>query len=62
MANLLLLSYNNYFNRLYRKENSAGNYVQNSAMYVALGDINFNPGDGVTTSLVVGKGQGAFLN
>lgn len=62
MSRIALLSYNNYYNRIYKKESSLGDYIVHSSNYIVLDNINFNPGDGVSTSLVLGKGTGAFLN
>lgn len=62
MSRIALLSYNNYYNRIYKKESSLSDYIGVSDNYIVLNNINFNPGDGVTTSLVLGKGTGAFLN
>lgn len=54
--NVLLLHYNNYFNRLVKKEDSVADYKTADAAYKDCTDINFVPGDGVTTSLVLGFG------
>ena len=54
--NVLLLHYNNYFNRLVKKEDSVADYKTADATYKDCADINFVPGDGVTTSLVLGFG------
>lgn len=62
MSRIALLSYNNYYNRIYKKESSLGDYIVHSSNYIVLDNINFNPSDGVSTSLVLGKGTGAFLN
>ena len=57
-TDIILLHYNNYFNRTVKKE---GNYVED---YLSLDidnqifqNINFVPGDGVLTSLVLGTGR-----
>ena len=60
--NILLLSYNNYYNRIYRKHNTILEYVAASSAYIVLTDYNFDPADGVITTAVFGKGTGAFLN
>lgn len=63
MSRIALLSYNNYYNRIYKKEASLGDYITNSRNYIVLDNINFNPADGVSTSLILGKGTGlGFLN
>ncbi|MBO7735397.1 MAG: hypothetical protein J6S67_22725 [Methanobrevibacter sp.] len=62
MANIVFLSWNNYLNRAYRKEDTVSSYISKVSNYIVQSDINFNPGDGVNTTLVVGKGSGAFLD
>ena len=59
---LFLKGYNNYFNRIVKREDSIANYkaavLDGSILnYIELENINFNPNDGVTTELVVGKGD-----
>ena len=54
MANVTLLHYNNYFNRIVKKEASYADYLTASPNYNKTTDINFVPGDGVSTSLVLG--------
>ena len=58
---LLLLHYNNYFNRIIKKENTYADYIAADPDYKVAININFNPGDGITTSLVLGCGQTDFL-
>ena len=58
---LLLLHYNNYFNRIIKKENTIAAYKAADAYYKEALNINFNPGDGVNTSLVLGLGQNGSL-
>ena len=58
---LLLLHYNNYFNRIIKKENTIAAYKAADAAYKEASNINFNPGDGVNTSLVLGLGQNGSL-
>ena len=58
---LLLLHYNNYFNRIIKKENTIAAYKAADADYKEALNINFNPGDGVNTSLVLGLGQNGSL-
>lgn len=63
MINVLLCSYNNYYNRIVKKLDTVDGYrAATTPSFTDLENINFNPGDGVTTDLVVGKGVGAFLN
>ena len=58
---LLLLHYNNYFNRIIKKENTIADYKAADADYKEVSNINFNPGDGVNTGLVLGLGQNGSL-
>ena len=58
---LLLLHYNNYFNRIIKKEDTVAAYMNADAHYRVASNINFNPGDGVNTSLVLGLGQNGTL-
>ena len=58
---LLLLHYNNYFNRIIKKEETIAAYKAADAHYKEASNINFNPGDGVLTSLVLGLGQNGSL-
>ena len=58
---LLLLHYNNYFNRIIKKENTIAAYKSADAAYEEASDINFNPGDGLNASLVLGLGQTGLL-
>lgn len=63
MINVLLCSYNNYYNRIVKKLDTVNAYrTATVPLFIDLENVNFNPGDGVTTDLVVGKGVGAFLN
>lgn len=52
---LLLRGFNNYFNRTVKKYSTLADYMSNSAAYLALTSINFNPNDGVATELVIGS-------
>ena len=54
---LLLLHYNNYFNRIIKKKDTIADYKAADADYKEVSNINFNPGDGINTSLVLGLGQ-----
>lgn len=56
-TNVLLLHYNNYFNRTIKKLNTVSAYTTADSNNVVCTDINFIPGDGIITSLVLGKGQ-----
>ena len=58
---LLLLHYNNYFNRIIKKENTIAAYKSADAAYEEASNINFNPGDGLNASLVLGLGQTGLL-
>ena len=54
MTILLLKGYNNYFNRIVKKESTITDYKTASTSYLEYGNVNFVPNDGVVTSLVVG--------
>ena len=59
---LLLKGYNNRFNRILKKEDTIANYKAavvsgNDLNYLELTSINFNPNDGIATSLTIGKGD-----
>ena len=54
---LLLLHYNNYFNRIIKKKDTVADYKATDTNYKEVANINFNPGDGVATSIVLGLGQ-----
>ena len=64
LVNIYLLQYNNYFNRHVRRPNA---YINRSVSYVSsssgvgavniINGVNFNPADGVTATLVLGKGE-----
>lgn len=54
MANVTLLHYNNYFNRIVKKESSYSDYRSADISSQVLTNINFVPGDGITTSLIIG--------
>ena len=62
MANsILLLHYNNYFNRIIKKLDTIADYREADSHSVTCDNINFNPGDGVNTGLVLGLGQNGSL-
>ena len=54
---LLLLHYNNYFNRIIKKKDTIADYKTVDDDYKEVSNINFNPGDGINTSIVLGLGQ-----
>ena len=54
---LLLLHYNNYFNRIIKKKDTIADYKAADEDYKEVSNINLNPGDGVSTSIVLGLGQ-----
>ena len=58
---LLLLHYNNYFNRIIKKKDTVADYKAADTNYKEVANINFNPGDGVNTSIVLGLGQNGTL-
>ena len=51
MNNIALLSFNNYFNRKYKKYANLSEYEP--YILETKTNMNFNPNDGITTSLVV---------
>ncbi len=57
---LVLQKYNNYFNRIIKKLSTVADYRNADGVnYTDVLNINFNPADGVTTELILGKGLGA---
>ena len=58
---LLLLHYNNYFNRIIKKKDTVADYKAADTNYKEVANINFNPGDGVATSIVLGLGQNGSI-
>ena len=58
---LLLLHYNNYFNRIIKKEATVAAYMNADSNYRVASNANFNPGDGVNTSIVLGCGANGSL-
>ena len=58
---LLLLHYNNYFNRIIKKKDTVADYKAADTNYKEVANINFNPGDGVNTSIVLGLGQNGTI-
>ena len=63
---LLLKGYNNYFNRIVKKEDSTANYrtavLAVGGSFQDIASVDFNPNDGVVTELIVGKGTSYFSN
>lgn len=56
-TSILLLHYNNYFNRIIKKLDKISDYREADSNSVTCDNINFVPGDGVLTSLVLGNGN-----
>lgn len=65
-TNVLVLHYNNYFNRIIKKLSTVADYraadteiVDHEIVhhYTVIPNVNFNPSDGVKTELILGKGQ-----
>lgn len=54
MANITLLHYNNYFNRTIKKLDTLAEYIAADSGYNKTTGVNFVPGDGVLTSIVLG--------
>lgn len=54
MTILLLKGYNNYFNRIVKSEVDVSAYKSASNSYLEYTTVNFDPNDGIATSLVVG--------
>ena len=54
MTILLLKGYNNYFNRIVKKEVDVSTYKTKSTSYLEYPNVNFDPQDGIMTSLIVG--------
>lgn len=52
---LLLKGFNNYFNRIVKKYSTLADYKSNSSSFLEFSSINFNPNDGVATSLIIGN-------
>jgi hypothetical protein len=56
-TNVLLLHYNNYFNRLVKKLNTVTEYKAADSNYSICNGVNFVPGDGAFTTLTLGYGN-----
>lgn len=60
---VFLATYNNYYNRILKVESTLGDYITAvGGQYILLQNNNFNPADGVTTTVTLGTGRGQFLN
>ena len=61
--NFLIGTYNNYFNRTIKQAGELSDYVtamtaaSDSPLPVQVTNMNFNPNDGITTKLILGKGS-----
>lgn len=61
--NFLIGTYNNYFNRTVKEAGELDDYIDameelsESPLPVQITNMNFNPNDGITTKLVLGKGS-----
>lgn len=53
---LLLLQFNNYYNRQIKVYDTMAEYMEAATSYSQESDINFNPGNGISTSVVVNSG------
>ena len=54
MTILLLKGYNNYFNRIVKRESTIAAYKAACTSYLEYTSVNFDPNDGIVTSLIVG--------
>lgn len=51
---LILLNYNNYYNRIIKRHLTLAEYIENGAIQVStMPSVTFNPNDGVTTTQIV---------
>lgn len=57
MYNLLIGTYNNYFNRIVKKEETDFRYFTVMGNTLSIKNINFNPNDGIYTKVILGKGD-----
>lgn len=53
MSTIYLLKYNNYYNRIVKKEDTLGDYLTQDCLLDTFENVNFVPADGVDTTLVV---------
>lgn len=56
MSTIYLLHYNNYYNRIVKKEDDINDYLVSPYLIATLSNVNFNPNDGVDTELIIGTG------
>lgn len=57
-TDIVLLHYNNYFNRQIKVAgNVLSDYTSEDIYYSSVSVVNFNEADGVSTSLILGKGE-----
>ena len=66
MSKILIYTYNNYYNRIIKRENTIGGYNTAGNLIYNNGDniTNFDPNDGLTTELIIGNdynGTGDYL-
>lgn len=54
---ILLIHYNNYFNRTIKRLSSVAEYKAIDENYLDFSNVNFNPNDGVYATLTVGTGS-----
>lgn len=57
MYNLIIGNYNNYFNRIVKKEETDFSYFTMMANTAVIKNINFNPNDEISTQVILGKGD-----
>lgn len=57
MTNLLIGTYNNYFNRIVKQEATDFRYLTVMGNISIIKNINFNPNDGIFTKVILGKGD-----
>lgn len=60
---LYILNYNNYYNRLFKKEDALIDYLD--YLETQIDNVNFNPNDDIRTTQVInsnGKGDYAILS
>ena len=50
---LYCLKYNNYYNRIVKKEDTLADYLSKDTNYVTINNVSFNPADGVDTTQVI---------
>ena len=53
LSSVYLLRYNNYYNRIIKKFDTINEYVAEANVLASFDNINFNPHDGVSTSLII---------